>query len=222
MTGPKPYYTLNCSIVLSRPPVITRDLHPFESAYYLYQRRLNERTALPFSRYFYYRKGTPADLEWRRKQKERITPARDIGKYDAYGKHGWHDELLVGAAESDREHQVDSLLTDAETSLEQQDEGNEGGSKGQLQLRRKIEIERPQNRVTEADEKDDLRSLNRLLPRCLYLVVKRQDGKWGFPTSPLEGREWLNKVSFQRAVSLNAFIDNASRLRSESFIKLEE
>lgn len=195
MTGPKPFYALNCSIILSRPPVITRDLHPFESAYFLYQRRLNERTALPFTRYFYYKKGTPADIEWKRKQKERITPARDIGKYNAYGKDGWHDELLVDAQESERDHQMEMLLSDADTTVEDEEENSGRGKQVQKQLRKKNEIERPSPRVTEADEQADLRNLNRLLKRCLYLVVQDKDGQWAFPTSRLDAREYLSKVS---------------------------
>ena len=192
----KPFYALNCGVVLSRPPVVTRDLHPFESAYYLYQRRLNERLALPFTRYFYFKKGTPADIEWKRKYRERLTPAREIGRYHAYGKEKWNDELLVDAPESKRDHQVDMLLRDAETTAEEPEnaEAQQSEAQGQGQRRKKTEIERPLDRATEADGEGDLKSLNRLLQRSLYLLVKGADGKWSFPTSRLDGKEWLNKV----------------------------
>ena len=168
--------------MLSRPPILTRDLHPFEKAFYLYQRRLNERLALPFTRYFYYQKDTPADIDWKKKIKERLTAARDIGVYNAYGEYGWNDELLVGAKESEPEVQVEALLKDAE--VEAEDEGPV----------KKAKVEKPMPRVTEADTNGDLRSLNRLMTRTLYLVVKGSEGGWGFPAGLLTGKESLQRV----------------------------
>ena len=168
--------------MLSRPPLLTRDLHPFEKAFYLYQRRLNERLALPFTRYFYYQKDTPADIDWKKKIKERLTAARDIGVYNAYGKEGWNDELLVGAKESEPEAQVEALLKDAE--VEAEDEGPV----------KKAKVEKPMPRVTEADTSGDTRSLNRLMARTLYLVVKGSEGGWGFPSGVLMGKESLQRV----------------------------
>lgn len=171
-------------MVLSRPPVITRDLTPFEKAFFLYQRRLNERLALPFTKYFYFKKGTPADEDWKRKIKERQTPARDIGKYNAYSKEAWNDELLVGAVESEPEHQMEMLLRDAETTTSN---AAEDGTK-------KEEIQRPAPRVTEADKTGDERSLNRLLQRTLYLLVQSNEGYWSFPSSPVGLQENLRTV----------------------------
>lgn len=185
---------MNAGVVLSRPPVITRDLHPFEKAYYLYQRRLNERLALGFTRYFYFKKNTPADIDWKAKQKERITAARDIGKYAAYSKEGWHDELLVGDKISEPDHQVEALLKDAESpSQTGGPEANQEVGAEQLAATRK-EVERPMPRITEADQKNDQRSLNRMLQRALYLVVQGEDGQWVFPTTRIQGRENLHAV----------------------------
>ncbi|KAK1821451.1 hypothetical protein LTR12_004175 [Friedmanniomyces endolithicus] len=111
--APRKAYQLLASPVLSRPPLLTRDLTSFEKAYYLYQKRLNERLALPFTRYFYYKKGTPGDAEWKRKIKVRKTPARDIGVYAAYGDEGWNDEVLVGDRTAERESVVEALVRDA-------------------------------------------------------------------------------------------------------------
>ncbi len=181
---------VRASVLLSRPPVLTRDLTPFEKAYFLYQKRLNERLVLPFSRYFYYQKGTPGDVEWKRKIKERLTPARDIGKYNAYDREaGWNDEVLVGARESEPEEQVEALLRDAEVEVKKEvdEEGQEREVKKELAVR-------PMPRVTEADRVGDTRSLDRLLQRTLYLVVKRQDGRWWFPSDGLVGKESLHTV----------------------------
>jgi large subunit ribosomal protein L46 len=180
--SPSGSYAVNAGVLLSRPPQLTRDLHPFESAFFLYQRRLNERLALPFTRYFYFKERTPADMEWKRKMKQRLTPARDIGKYTGYGKEAWNDEVLVGARESDFEHQVESLLEDAAT------DGREVGEEEQKGMR-KVErelFEKPPSRRTEADEKNDTKSLNRALQRTLYLLVKNKEGQWQFPQDRLK------------------------------------
>lgn len=190
---------------------MTRDLHPFESAFFLYQRRLNERSALPFTRYFYYKDRTPADREWKRKIKQRLTPARDIGRYKGYGDEAWNDEVLVGAKESDFNWQVERLLEDAETTGIE-DQPQQGGSEG-ASTQKKVEhepVERPMPRVTEADEKNDVKSLNRLLQRTLYLVVKNKEGQWMFPQDKLN-KETLKEAAhrileYSSGVNMNTWI----------------
>lgn len=181
----KPVYTINAGVVLSRPPQVTRDLEPFEKAYYFYQKRLNERLALPFTKYFYFKRGTPADMDWKKKIQERRTPARDIGKYNAYAPDAWNDEILVGAQESEPEHQVDALVQDAESTANATSQDTS----------KKEEIPRPFSRVTEADKKGDYKSLNRLLPRTLYLLVQSNEGQWKFPSSPVQAEETIREVS---------------------------
>ncbi|KAF2400831.1 hypothetical protein EJ06DRAFT_529927 [Trichodelitschia bisporula] len=174
-------YQMRAGVVLSRPPQITRDLTPFEKSFFLYQRRLNERLALPFTRYFYFRKDTPADIQYKRRVKERQTPARDIGKYNAYGAEGWNDELLVGAVESEPEHQMQELLKDAEEPTKEEETATS--------------LEQPMPRITEADKLNDQKSLNRLLQRTLYLLVQNQQGRWVFPNDILQGRENLHMAA---------------------------
>ena len=188
----QPKYQIQAAVVLSRPPTLTRDLTAFEKAYFLYQKRLNERLVLPFTRYFYYQRGSPGDVNWKRQIKERQTPARDIGVYNAYSKEGWNDEVLLGAKESEPEEYVDALVREAQIEAELSEEG-EG------MIKKEEIIEKPMPRVTEADKAADTKSLNRALTRTLYLVVKSgKDGKdgerWGFPSSVLKGRESLHTV----------------------------
>ena len=128
--------------------------------------------------------------------KERKTPARDIGVYNAYGEEGWNDEVLVGERISEPEEQVEALLRDAEK------EGREEADAEGAVVKREV-VERPMPRVTEADRVGDLRSLNRMLERTLYLVVKGGEGSmgeeagWRFPTALLEKsrQESLHTVS---------------------------
>lgn len=184
-------YRIRASVLLSRPPLLTRDLTPFEKAYFLYQKRLNERLALPFSRYFYYQKGTPGDVEWKRKIKERTTPARDIGRYNAYDREaGWNDEVLVGERVGEPEEMVEALVRDAEVEVEVKDGEEEDGG----QEVKKESVVKPMPRVTEADRVGDKRSLDRLLQRTLYLVVRRGEGRWWFPSDALVGKESLHTV----------------------------
>lgn len=153
---------------------------------------MNERLALPFTQYFYFRKQTPAMLDWKRKVKERQTAARDIGKYNPYSEEGWNDELLVGAKESEPEHQAEALLQDSLIFPMQKD-----GEEAAMEAQRKALV-KPMPRVTEADRKNDQRSLNRSLQRTLYLLVQNDRGHWTFPTDAITGRESLHQVCHSR------------------------
>jgi len=208
-TAPKKAYRLLASPVLSRPPLLTRDLTPFEKAFYLYQKRLNERLAMPFSRYFYYKKGTPSDEEWKRKVKARKTAARDVGVYNAYGDEGWNDEVLLGDATAERDSQVDALIRDAEGKViideklvgdedkgGQAATGNAREGEGQRRELSKIEVERPVSRITEADRTNDTKSLSRKLDRSLYLLFRNKQGWWRFPEDRLYGKENLHQVGY--------------------------
>ncbi|KAF3483346.1 mitochondrial 54S ribosomal protein YmL17/YmL30 [Arthroderma uncinatum] len=172
-------YKIKAGIILSRAPRITRDLTPFEKSFYFYQRRLNERLALPFTRYFYFKRGTPVNEEWKRKFKDRQTPARDIGKYNAYAETAWNDELIVGATESEPQNQVDALVRDAEGFSASEYEGEA----------RHEEIPKPLPRVSEADTTGDEKSLDRAMQRTLYLLVKVKQGYWKFPSVTLDVKE---------------------------------
>ncbi|KKK23945.1 hypothetical protein P175DRAFT_0487489 [Aspergillus ochraceoroseus IBT 24754] len=189
----KPTYTINAGVLLSRPPQITRDLTEFEKAYYFYQKRLNERLALPFTKYFYFKRGTPVDEDWKRKIRERQTPARDIGKYNAYSKEAWNDELLVGAVEAEPNHMVEMLVQDAEATANATSQDTS----------KKEEIPRPFSRETEADKKGDFKSLNRALQRTLYLLVQSKDGYWKLPSSPVAEGETL-RLAAERTLAQSA------------------
>jgi large subunit ribosomal protein L46 len=187
-SSPKVAHRLCASVILSRPPQITQDLRPFQKAFYLYQRRLNERTTLPFTELFYYKEGTPDIIDYQRKIKERKTPARDIGSYDAIGEEGWHDEVLVGAPESEMDYQLEEILKDEVVEKRE-------GVKDTSDPTKTAVNAKPMPRVTEADEKGDEKSLDRMLQRTLYLLVKNKDELWQFPTAPLDGKESLRAVS---------------------------
>lgn len=192
-TSPVPHeqlaVTIHAGVVLSRAPLVTRDPHPFETAYYLYQRRLNERLVLPFTQYFYFKRGTPAFEHWRARRRERNnTAARDIGNYNPYQQDGWNDEALLGETTGEPDQIVKRLLEDEGKDVAESIDA-ETAAKGELGgLRRK----------TDADERNDQRSLERALDRTLYLVVKKSGSgkveRWEFPNGPVEGLEGLKEV----------------------------
>ena len=188
-------YKVHAAAVLSRAPIITPSLHPFESAYHLYQRRLNERLVLPFTQYFYYKKGTPSFENFRSNRRKRGGVAgRDIGDYNAYTKESWNDEVLVGSKESEEGETVRRLVEEDGRAAEISGESGKDEMAGLV-------------RRTRADKQGDTRSLERRLERTLYLMVKRRTvggdeetkgsemSLWGFPTAEVEGREGLKEVN---------------------------
>lgn len=127
--------------------------------------------------------------------RQRLTPARDIGRYQGYGDEAWNDEVLVGAKESDPHWQVEKLIEDAENS------GAEGAPAATGAAAQKVDreaVDKPMPRITEADQMNDVQSLNRALQRTLYLLVKNKEGLWQFPEDRLK-EEHLHGVSLRSA-----------------------
>lgn len=111
---------------------------------------------------------------------------RDIGPYNAYTPDSWNDEVLVGEEVGTPEKVMRSLV---------EEEGRKDEFVGQSGLMDTAGL----RRRTDADEKNDTKSLQRSLERTLYLLVRsRKEGErdqWTFPTGDLEGKEGLHHVS---------------------------
>lgn len=168
--------------------MLTRNLTPFENAFFFYQKRLNERLVLPFRHTLFYKKDTAADLDWRIKFEERgRIAAKDIGRYYAQGRNAWNDELLVGSTLSDEERIREILLKDAENRVT---EDGEEADPDEI-----VPVERPMDRITEADKTNDVRRLDRKLDRTLYLLVQGSDGKWQFPSEDVPTDEHLHETA---------------------------
>jgi len=185
-------------VILTRPPLITKEQTSFESAYYFYQKRLNERLVLPFSQKAYFKHDTPPQLDWAVKLKERNgVVAREIGQYNGRSATAWDDELRVGDKLSSPESLMESLLKDAEVRVSEDAE--------EIPPEERVPVERPMPRVTEADQKNDVQRLDRQLDRTLYLVVKTSEGKWEFPTAPVSTDEALHEVRRPHFSPLSSF-----------------
>ncbi|KAI1631086.1 39S mitochondrial ribosomal protein L46-domain-containing protein [Biscogniauxia mediterranea] len=184
----KAEYRIKSGIILTRAPLITRALTPFENAFYFYQKRLNERLVLPFRHTLYFKKDTAGDLDWRIKFEERgYIAAKELGRYYAQGRNAWNDELLVGSTLSSEERIRDILLKDAENRVT---EDGEKAAPDEV-----VPLERPMDRITEADKTNDVRRLDRKLDRSLYLVFRTSNGKWQFPCADVPTDEHLHETA---------------------------
>lgn len=205
-----PAYKVKAGVLLSRPPLVTPEAHPFEKAFHLYQRRLNERLVLPFTQYFYYKKGTPAFEHWRKNKAARLgTATRDIGQYNAYKEDSWNDEVLVGDNTGSQQSVVEKLV-------EEEGRGEEFSADSGLTKTAGL------RRVTDADEKNDQRSLERSLSRTLYLLVKEKasGGKtanWILPSGVLREKEGIAEVC--QPFNGHVVDANRSRPQKESWMK---
>jgi large subunit ribosomal protein L46 len=212
---------MKAGVLLSRPPLLTRPLTSFEKAYFFYQKRLNERLALPFSRYFYFKKDTPADADWKLKAKDRDgAAARDLGGYNAYGEFGWNDELLVGDKLSETSMAMDLLVKDSYVRAVEGKDGTAVEVKPGEEHDQDDIVEKPLARKTDSDAKKLLQRLDRKLERTLYLCVQRKNGGWGFPSGDLVGRENLHQVGLMISLLGNGLANIwGFRLRNVSLFK---
>lgn len=136
---------------------------------------------MPFTRYFYHKKDTPADIDWKRKASQRGgVAARELGGYQAYGSMGWNDEVLQGDKLGELSSIVEKLRDDAKVMDEETGLMVEG-------------VEELEKRHTASDKSGDVRQLDRKLARTLYLCVEKS-GNWVFPAGELVGRENLHQV----------------------------
>jgi len=163
---------------------------------------------MPFTRYFYFKKDTPADTDWKIKAKERNgTFARELGGYKAYGEEGWNDELLSTASAIGQEQgkemgkmglsepkwMIESLVKDAKVRAVEGKDGNAVAVEEGMEDAKDLVVEKPLSRYSEADRTGDEKRLDRQMTRTLYLVVKK-GGHWMFPSGDLVGRENLHQV----------------------------
>lgn len=169
---------------------------------------------MPFTRYFYFKKDTPADTDWKIKARERNgVPARELGGYRAYGDESWNDELLDSSAEAapkegegemgiaEPEWVIESLVRDSKVRAVEGKDGQAVEVTEGMAESKEDAVERPLARRTKSDEAGDERRLDRCLERTLYLVVKTKSG-WVFPRGELAqrpngtGEENLHQVCY--------------------------
>ncbi|KAF8937709.1 54S ribosomal protein L17 mitochondrial, partial [Haplosporangium gracile] len=160
--------------VVSRQPLILRDLTPFEKEYFLYQKNLERDHAAAFGAEFYFKKGSVAERRWKQQEVERQAAASGTASSAGAGAKGSKSSKGAAAAE---EVQNEVTEEDRVAALEAKIQFND--------------------RITDADRSNDVRSLERALARTLYLIVKkpREQHVWQFPQGGVRVCENLQEAT---------------------------
>jgi large subunit ribosomal protein L46 len=135
-----------------------------------------------FPKWYYFKKGTVAEREFTEVQKYPIPAARGVwfpqGVPDL--KHG-----------RDRRFKQDVILPSKHL-----DSTTEDGSTNDSNTEKLDDIDdvgrpiRPNSRITKADELNDQTSLERKLPRTLYLLIKdSKSDSWKFPSFEIQQQD---------------------------------
>ncbi|KAH9946340.1 39S mitochondrial ribosomal protein L46-domain-containing protein [Epithele typhae] len=161
---------INAAVVLNRSPIITRTPTPFERAYYAYQSRIRRALFNPFPADFYFKSGTLLEKQFERREK--------IREREAFGgKWSFKD-----GRRSSNVDEFGELPVGAESA----------------ELGEEV-LTPPAPRVHESDRTGDVKSLDRMGERNLYLLVQGKDraGKsmWRFPEGSLEKGELLHQAA---------------------------
>lgn len=128
-----------------------------------------------FPKWYYFKKGTVAEREFSKAQKYPIPNHRNVwfpkGVPDL--KHG-----------RDRRFKQDIILPKKNNDIEVSTTTDGGDESAASELQNLDDIGRPikaNSRITIFDEKNDQTSLERKLPRTLYLLIKNNN-EWTFPS----------------------------------------
>ncbi|KAG0210195.1 54S ribosomal protein L17 mitochondrial [Mortierella sp. GBA30] len=160
--------------VVSRQPLIVRDLTPFEQEYFLYQKNLERESAAPFGAEFYFKKGSVAERRWKQQEAERLASQSTFG---SSSQSSGKASAATGSVSQGEGGEEDISEEDRVAAMEAKIEFND--------------------RFTDADRKNDVRSLERALTRTLYLIVKkpRDQHAWQFPQGGVRVCENLQEAA---------------------------
>lgn len=160
------------SLILSRPPVLLREPTKFEQAYHEYNRQLSEALQQPFPKDFYFKKGSAAEKRFEEDQASSpqgfSAIAAEASKASSKSAKGAKSKDASASSSASAASSASAVTADGEAES------------------------RPLPRTTEADAKNDVRSLERKLDRTLYLVVKQKSGTWRFPAKALNDTKHQN------------------------------
>ncbi|CCG24135.1 Mrpl17 protein [Candida orthopsilosis Co 90-125] len=164
--------SISSTLILSRLPIITQDLTPFESQFYKYQSELWRRLMWTFPKWFYFKSGTMAELRYRQINKNPVS---------------YNPKMSYPKGKPDLKHLRDRRFRQyirAPKTYREEDEIVDGQDQSEFkenEISRKII---PASRITEADKRNDATSLERKLSRTLYLIIKdskNENGDWKLP-----------------------------------------
>ncbi|CAH6720142.1 54S ribosomal protein L17, mitochondrial [[Candida] jaroonii] len=171
--------TISSTLILSRNPIITRELPAFEQQYYNYQNELWKRLMWTFPKWYYYRDGTLGDQRFKELNKPPVfnNPKLEYteGRPDIKQLRDRRFKQVINLPKSYKQAEDGSEIVDEEI---------------QDNLSRKIN---PNSRITKADESKDLSSLERQLSKTLYLIIN--ENGWKLPTFKSDTQTPLHKVA---------------------------
>ncbi|KAI0747862.1 39S mitochondrial ribosomal protein L46-domain-containing protein [Daedaleopsis nitida] len=164
-----PTSILNAAVILNRSPILTRTPTLFERAYYAYQSRIRRALFNPFPTEFYFKTGSLLEKKFAREEKLR--------EREAFGG-AWAVKRQAGVP--DEEVGIPSSTDPTDNMGEEP-------------------MEPPAPRIHESDRTGDVKSLDRMGERNLYLLVRGKDhsGKevWRFPQGSVKEGELLHQAA---------------------------
>lgn len=153
--------------------MLLREPTKFEQAYHEYNRQLSEALQQPFPKDFYFKKGSAAE---KRFEEDQASSPLGFSAIAAAAS----GSASKGKAGKSKQDAPAASAPPASSSTVMDGEAES----------------RPLPRTTEADAKNDVRSLERKLDRTLYLVVKQKSGRgaatWRFPAKALTNTKHEN------------------------------
>ncbi|CEP64375.1 mitochondrial 54S ribosomal protein mL46 LALA0_S11e02652g [Lachancea lanzarotensis] len=158
---------IRAGLILSRIPIITQDLNKLEKQYYEYQSELEKRLMWTFPQYYYFKRGTLAEKRFLAVQKGPVSKQPGV----------WFPQGVpdIKHNRERRTKQVVNLPQHFDSAAGDQTSDADSVSRPIV----------PNSRSTEADQTNDVQSLERKLSETLYLLVKSTEGKWRFPSFPV-------------------------------------
>lgn len=163
--SPKPLerYLIRTAILLNRSPTLTRPPTAFEAAMHEYYARIGRALSNPFPGHFYFKPGSLLKVQFNKEERQREKEAFNWKKKARRAR-----SKVAGAPEATSESPEESIGAKGESGV-----GLLSGSDKQSSL---IVTDEEEDvimpRTTEADKSNDVRSLDRLGHRNLYLLIK--------------------------------------------------
>ncbi|PWN27894.1 hypothetical protein BDZ90DRAFT_239133 [Jaminaea rosea] len=105
------------SLLLSRQPVITRDPTPLEAAYFHYNHLLQRRLAQPFSKDFYFRKGSAAETRFDEEEAARRKTIDDVASAKSVPELSLDPSATPRRTQADESNDTSSLHRALDRSL---------------------------------------------------------------------------------------------------------
>ncbi|GMM38020.1 mitochondrial 54S ribosomal protein YmL17/YmL30 [Saccharomycopsis crataegensis] len=170
-----PIDSISSSLFLSRVPIVTPTLGEFEKQYYKYQDELQRRLMWSFPYYYYFKKSSLAEAAFFKNQKWPISKEEGV----FYPKGTPNIKHLRERSEK----QVINVK-------EEEDENSKFKKESDV-----VKPIVPNSRITDADVKKDLKSLERKLDSTLYLIVQdKKSSEWKFPSFKYNAEERISAL----------------------------